>query len=150
LLLAAMMKINCYPKTLTNAHLFGLPVDFTAKSIVYLSTVQPQDIYGKIYHVLNPTNEVLFTDIIDNMRDCGVQLESVSLEEWRIKLKTISDRNNLFECIGEFLHENSFEGRCQLSAEQFYRAISPSDLPCLDSTYLMKWLTFILENIANQ
>jgi fatty acid CoA ligase FadD9 len=148
LLLAAMMKTNCYPQTLISARLFELPVDFTAKSIVYLSHIQP-DIYGQIYHVLNPTNEVLFTDIIDSMCRCGVQLESVSLDEWQIKLKTISDdQDNLFECIGEFLHGNSFKEKCQISAEQFYRSVSTLDLPCLDNTYLMKWFTFILEHIV--
>jgi thioester reductase-like protein len=147
LLFTAMMKINYYPETLANARLYGLPVDFTAESIVYLSRVQP-DIYGKIYHVLNPNNQVLFTDIIDSMCCCGVQLKCVSLEEWRIKLKVICDRDSPFEFIEEFFHENSFNERCQISAEHFYTSISALNLPSLNDIYLMKWLTFILENIA--
>jgi hypothetical protein len=63
-------------------------------------------------------------------------------------LKTINDQENPFECIGEFLHENSFEENCQISAEQFYRSVSTLNPPCLDNTYLMKWLTFILEHIV--
>jgi thioester reductase-like protein len=149
LLFATMMKTSCYPQTLVNARLYGLPVDFTAKSIVYLSRVQP-DLYGKIYHVLNPKNELLFTDIINSIGRCGVQLESVSLEKWRIKLKTISDRGGPFESIGEFLHENSFGARYQISAEQFYNSISALDFPCYDNVYSMKWLTFIFENIVCQ
>jgi thioester reductase-like protein len=149
LLFAAMMKINCYPETLVNAHFYGLPANFTAKSIVYLSNFQ-SDGYGKIYHVLNLNNEVLFTDIIDGMRRCGVQLESVSLEKWRTKLKTISDRNSALESIGEFVHENSFDEGCQISAEQFYNSISSLDLPYFDTMYLIKWLTFILDNIVRQ
>jgi thioester reductase-like protein len=147
LLFATMMKINCYPETLANARFYGLPVNFTAKSIVYLSNVQP-DGYGKIYHVLNSNSEVLFTSIIDGMCRCDIQLESVSLEKWRIKLKTITDRDGPFESIGEFLHENSFDEQCQIFAEQFYNSISVLDLPCFDNMYLIKWLTFILENIV--
>jgi fatty acid CoA ligase FadD9 len=149
LLFAAMMKINCYPETLANGRLYGLPVNFTAKSIVYLSNIQP-DGYGKIYHVLNSTSEVSFTGIIDAMCHCGVQLESVSLEKWRIKVKTISDRDGPFESIGEFLHDSSFDKQCQISTEQFYNSISALDFPCFDNMYLIKWLTFILENIVRR
>ncbi|CAF2520530.1 unnamed protein product [Rotaria sp. Silwood2] len=148
-LFAAMMKLNCYPKTIVNARLHELPVNFTAKSIVYLSGIQP-DVYGKIFHVLNPNSEVLFEDIIDGICRCGVQLESVSLEEWRIKLKTISNENSSFECVGEFLSENLFKEICQISAEQFCNSISNLDLPPLDNLYLIKWLKFILDNIVRQ
>jgi fatty acid CoA ligase FadD9 len=150
LLIAAMMKINCYPETILNARLYELPVNFTAKSIVYSSSFQP-DVYGKIYHVLNSYNEILFINIINGMCRCGgVQLESVSLEEWRIKLKTIDDRDSLFQSVGEFLHGNSFEKRCEISAEKFYQSISSLDLPLLNNVYLIKWLTFILNNIIHQ
>ncbi|CAF1436026.1 unnamed protein product, partial [Rotaria sordida] len=81
-LFVAMMKLNSYPETMVHARLHGLPVDFTAKSIVYLSRIQ-LDADGKIYHVINPNSEVLFEDIIDNIYNCGVQLKSISLEEWR-------------------------------------------------------------------
>ncbi|CAF0929262.1 unnamed protein product [Rotaria sordida] len=108
-LFAAMMKLNSYPETIVNAHLHGLPVDFTAKSIVYLSSIQP-DVYGKIYHIINPNHAVQFRDIIDCICHCDVQLESVSLEEWRIKLKTISYEDSPFESVGSFEDEfnNSF------------------------------------------
>lgn len=147
LLFAAIMKISCYPETLVNAHLYGLPVDFTAKSIVYLSKTQP-DRYGKIYHVLNSNSEVPFMDIIDNMHHCNVQLKSIPLEEWQMKLKTINDQSSPLASIGEFVGENSFDERCQISAEQFYNSISALDLPSIDNIYVMKWLTFILENIV--
>ena len=86
LLLAAIIKIGCYPNTEITARLNGLPANFTAKSIVYLSKAQP-DLYGKIYHVLNPNSNVPFKYIIDGIDRCGIQLEEVSLKEWRIKLR---------------------------------------------------------------
>jgi fatty acid CoA ligase FadD9 len=147
LLIAAMMKTNCYPKTILNARVYELPVNFTAKSIVYLSSFQP-DMYGKIYHVINPNKEILFEHIIDGMSRCDIQLNSVSLDEWRNKLKTISDRESLFQSVGDFLHGNSFEESCGISAEQFYHSISALDLPSLNDMYLIKWLTFILNNIV--
>ena len=104
LLFAAMMKMNCYPESAIHAHLNGLPVDFTAKSIVYLSNVQT-DVYGKIYHVINPNNEIRFEDIIDGMRSCGIELKSVSHDEWKMKLKTINDQNSALESVGEFFSD---------------------------------------------
>ncbi|CAF1239198.1 unnamed protein product [Rotaria sp. Silwood1] len=148
-LFAAMMKLNCYPETIAHARLHELPVNFTAKSIVYLSKIQP-DVYGKIFHVLHPNSEMLFEDIIDGCCRCGVQLQSVSLEEWRIKLKTISNEDSSFEPVGEFLNENLFKESCQISAEQFCHSISALDLPFLDNLYLMKWMKFILDNIVCQ
>jgi len=146
LLLAAIMKMGCYPETEVNTHLNGLPVDFTAKSIVHLSSIQP-DVYGKIYHVLNPASKVSFEDIIDGTRHCGVQLTNVSLEGWRIKLKTITDQDSPFETVGEFLLDGAFNEGCTVSAEQFCSAVSSLNFPALVKDYVFKWLNFILHNI---
>ncbi|CAF1549774.1 unnamed protein product, partial [Rotaria sp. Silwood1] len=101
LLIAGIMKMNCYPKSLIQSNLNGLPVDFTAKCIVYLSNLQ-SNIYGNIYHVINRNNEIKFVDIIDGMHNCGIELESVSNDEWKIKMKTINHRDNLLESVLEF------------------------------------------------
>ena len=146
LLLAAIMKIGCYPETKVNTDLNGLPVNFTAKSIVYLSKIQ-SDVYGKIYHVLNSDSVVIFKDIIDGICRCGVQLESVSLDEWQIKLKTISGQDSPFESIGEFLSNNAFNEGCTASAKEFYAAVSSLNFPSLDKDYAFKWLNFIRHNI---
>ncbi|CAF1144470.1 unnamed protein product [Rotaria magnacalcarata] len=148
-LFVAMMKLNSYPETIVDARLHALPVDFTAKSIVYLSGIQPA-IDGKIYHVRNSNSEVLFKDIIDGIRNCGVQLKSVSLEEWRSKLKTINDGERPFSSVGEFLNENLFKENCPISTEQFCNSISALTFPFLNDVYLMKWFNFILENITCQ
>ncbi|CAF2930450.1 unnamed protein product [Rotaria sp. Silwood2] len=148
-LFVAMMKINSCPTNIIHARFHGLAVDFTAKSIVYLSRIQPS-IDGKIYHVLNPNSEVLFEDIIDCMCKCDVQLKNVSLEEWRSKLKKINDIDDPFTFIGEFLNENLFKENRKIFAEQFCHSISPLTFPCLNDVYLMKWFKFILDNIAHQ
>ncbi|CAF0715743.1 unnamed protein product [Adineta steineri] len=111
--------------------------------------MQP-DVYGKIYHVLNPNNSILFADIINCMCRCAIPLESVSLEKWHNKLMTLNDRDTLIGSIGEFLHENSFEETNRISAEQYCTSISSWNLPSFNNMYLMKWLSFISDNIVHQ
>jgi hypothetical protein len=139
--------MGCCPETEVNSYLNGLPADFTAKSIVYLSKIQPH-VYGKIYHVLNPASQVSFEDIIDGLRRCNVQLEIVSYEEWRVRLKTITDRDSPFETVGEFLLDGAFNERSTVSATKFCNAISSLKFPSLDKDYVFKWLNFILHNIV--
>jgi fatty acid CoA ligase FadD9 len=147
LFLAALIKLGCYPEMNVSTHLHGLPVNFTAKSIVYLSSIQT-DVNGKIYHVLDPNNRVPFEYVINCMQCCGVQFEKVSYEEWQEKLKTITDRNSPFESVGEFLLESAFNEGFALSAKHFCNAISSLNSPSLDKDYVFRWLNFILRNIA--
>ncbi|UJR17068.1 hypothetical protein I4U23_003965 [Adineta vaga] len=88
----AMMKSKSYPETMVHINFHGLPVDFSTKSIVYLSQIQ-SEISGNIYHFQNPNSGVQFDDIIDGMRRCDIHLQSISLEEWRKKLKATDDGN---------------------------------------------------------
>ncbi|CAF2510133.1 unnamed protein product [Rotaria sp. Silwood2] len=147
LLVAAIIKISCYRETEINTHFNGLPVDFTAKSIVYLSSIQPE-VYGNVYHVLNLDSEVPFKCIIDDIRRCGIQLNNVSDEEWQVKLKTITDRDGLFESVEGFLLENTSNKGCILSASNFKNAISSLNFLSLDKDYVFKWLNFILHHIV--
>lgn len=149
LLLAAIMKLGCYPETAINTHLNSLPVDFTAKSIVYLSQIQPS-LYGKIYHVLNPESEVKFQDTIDSICRCGVQLEKISYERWQMKLKIITDRDSPFESAGEILLNSAFNEECTFSAKQFRNAISSLNFPLLDKDYVFKWVSFIFHNVIRK
>jgi myxalamid-type nonribosomal peptide synthetase MxaA len=149
LLFAAMMTIGCYPESAVNGHINGLPVNFTAKSIVYLSEVQP-DVYGKIYHVVNWSSEISFEEIIDGMRDCGIQLESASRDEWQMKVKTITDRNGRFESARKILLDISFRENYIVSAKHFSSAVDSLEFPSLDKDYVFKWLTFILDNIVRK
>ena len=147
LLFAAIMKIGCYPKTKAKMHFNGLPVDFTAKSIVYLSSIQ-SDIYEKVYHVVNPDNVIPFEDIIKSIFDCGLQLDEVTDEEWRIKLKTITNRGSHFESVGDFLIESAFNQTKIVSASHFSNTISSLNFSSLDKSYVFKWLNFIHNHIV--
>ncbi|CAF3830902.1 unnamed protein product [Rotaria sp. Silwood1] len=149
LLIAGIMKMNCYPKSLIQSNLNGLPVDFTAKCIVYLSNLQ-SNIYGNIYHVINRNNEIKFVDIIDGMHNCGIELESVSNDEWKIKMKTINHRDNLLESVLEFFSNSTVGEKSLVSADKFYNAICVLNFPCFDKDYISKWLTFIMHNIVRK
>ncbi|CAF2079598.1 unnamed protein product [Rotaria magnacalcarata] len=148
-LFTAIMKLSYYPETIVNARLRALPVNFTAKSIVYLSRIQ-YDVFQQIYHVLNPNSEILYKDIIDAICRCGIQLKSVSFEEWRIELKKLSHGDSPLESIAEFLNENIDKQNCTISAEQFCDSISKLEFPSFNNLYFMKWMNFILDNIASQ
>jgi fatty acid CoA ligase FadD9 len=147
LLFGGMMKMNCYPESAINLHFNGLSVDFTAKSIVYLSSVET-DVYGTIYHVLNPKNEIRFEDIIDGMRRCDIELKSVSNDEWKMKLKTANDQNRALESVAKFFSNNTFRERNVVSADQFCNGVCTLAWPSFDKNYVSKWLSFILHNIV--
>ena len=104
MLFDAMLKMSCYPKSAAYSQINGLPVDFAAKSIVHLSGMG-EDVYGKIYHVVDPVGEIKFQDIIDGMRRCGIEMKGVSDNEWKMKLKMTSGRHNDFESLEIILEE---------------------------------------------
>ncbi|UJR28959.1 hypothetical protein I4U23_010176 [Adineta vaga] len=132
LLFSAMMKTSSYPYTIINSRFQALPVDFTAKSIVYLSSLQP-DTNGKVYHILNPNTKIVFADIIESMYLCNIPLEHNSLEEWQIKLKTISDQNSQLEAAEGLLCSNSFNEFHNISARQYISDVSTAmEFPSLD------------------
>ncbi|CAF1247009.1 unnamed protein product [Rotaria sordida] len=147
LFLAAIIKMGCYRETEVNTYFNCLPVNFTAKSIVYLSSIQSH-VYGNIYHVLNPDSQLPFKDIINGICHCGIELNKVSDKEWGIKLKTITDQNGPFEFVEEFLLENTFNKGCIFSAKHFKSAVSSLNFPSLDKDYVCKWLNFILHHIV--
>jgi len=143
------MKMSCYPESAIDFHLNGLPVDFTAKSIVYLSRVKT-DVYGNIYHVMNPNIKVGFEDIIDGMRWCGIELESVSNDEWKMKLNTMNDQHSSLKSIGKFFSDSAFRERSIISADRFCNAVSTLNCPSFDKDYISKCLSFILYNIVRK
>ncbi|CAF4013379.1 unnamed protein product, partial [Adineta steineri] len=86
LLMAAIMKIGCYPLLAMKSTFDGLPVDFCAKSIVYLSQKQPS-VYGNVYHVANPYGRIPFEDIVKGMVKCGVETRGIAFDQWQNKMK---------------------------------------------------------------
>jgi len=107
-------------------------------------------VYGNIYHVLNPKNEIQFENIIDGMRQCGIELKSVSNDEWKMKLKTSNDQNSALESVGKFFSNNTFRERNIVSADQFWNAVNILAYPSFDEKYVSKWLTFILHKIVGK
>jgi thioester reductase-like protein len=149
LLFDGMMKMSCYPESAIHKHLNGLPVDFTAKSIVYLSSIGA-DGYGKIYHVINPIDEIRFEDMIDGMCRCGIEMKSVSHEEWKMKLRTMSDQKNALESVSKFFVDNPFRETSLVSAGEFWNAVCTLSYPSFHKDYIFKWLNFILHNISEK
>ncbi|CAF1143253.1 unnamed protein product [Didymodactylos carnosus] len=149
LLFDAMMRMGCYPETALHGDVNGLPVDFTVKTIVNLSKVQP-DVYGNVYHVVNPNGEIGFEDVIQAMRSCGVEMKSVCGEEWRMKVKTIADENSRFESVREFLFDSAFRERRKVSSVEFSNAGCLSDFPSVDKVYMFRCVSFILDNIVHK
>ncbi|CAF4125299.1 unnamed protein product [Rotaria sordida] len=144
-----MMKMNCYPKSLTECHLNGLSVDFTAKTIVYLSNLK-SNVYGNIYHMINRNSEIKFVDIIDCIHNYGIELESVPYDEWKIKMKTTNDGDNSLGSILELFSNIIIGEKCLVSADGFYSAVGALSLPCFDKDYICKWLSFIMHNIVRK
>ena len=147
-LVTSMIKLRCYPENEIHSHFNGLPVDFTSKTIVYLSRIQ-SDTNGKIYHILNPTSNIAFKDIVDVITHCEIPLANVSLEEWQQKLKIEAKNNSSFETVIDFLINGSFNDECSVSAREFCNAVSSMTFPNLDQSFVRRWIEFIFNHIIH-
>ena len=147
-LVTSMIKLRCYPENEIHSHFNGLPVDFTSKTIVYLSRIQ-SDTNGKIYHILNPTSNIAFKDIVDAIGHCRSPLANVSLEEWQQKLKIEAKSNSSFETVIDFLINGSFNDEYSISAREFCKAISSMTFPNLDQFFVRRSIEFIFNHIIH-
>ncbi|CAF3673622.1 unnamed protein product, partial [Adineta steineri] len=141
LLFDEIMKIHSYPQSMISYHFDGLPVDFTAKIIVHLSSNQDNK-YGNIYHLINKNCEIKCEEIIDGMKKCGIEIEGIDDNEWKMKMKTIEN--------GELFIENLSGERNGESNEKMNTDVCGIECPSLDKEYIMKWLGFILNNISKR
>ncbi|CAF4384758.1 unnamed protein product, partial [Adineta steineri] len=89
LLISTIMKIGYYPATLVNMTLKELPVDYAVQDIISFDRIQSND-DKRIYHVTNENNGISFQKIIETIRNIGIQIESISYDEWRNKLLSVS------------------------------------------------------------
>ncbi|CAF3354563.1 unnamed protein product [Rotaria socialis] len=149
LLLAGIMKNNSYPESIHQSHLNGLPVDFTAKSIVYLSNLQLH-VHGNIYHVMNRNSNIKFVDIIDGICKYGMELESVAYDVWKMKMESIDNLHNPLETVVKYFSQSNSTKRNTIATDRFFSAICELDVPSLDENYIFKWLNFIMKHIIRK
>ncbi|CAF4775110.1 unnamed protein product, partial [Rotaria sp. Silwood2] len=90
-----------------------------------------------------------FEDIVKCICKCGIKIESISDDEWKNQLMLQSKQNDFIKSIGEFFLYNSFKQANSNAQEN--ESIKNSHLNFLsgDNYYIMKWLTFILNNIIH-
>ncbi|CAF1281170.1 unnamed protein product [Rotaria sordida] len=100
--------------------------------------------------MINRNSKIKFIDIIDGMHTCGIELESVSYNEWKMKMKRFNDQKNPLESVSEFFSKSAFSERSLISADQFYGAVCALDFPSFDKDYICKWLSFIMHNIVRK
>ncbi|CAF2389626.1 unnamed protein product [Rotaria sp. Silwood2] len=146
LLLAGIMKTGCYPTAAFHIKLNGVPANLAAQSVVSLSRIEP-NIYGKTYHVIQSNEGIPFQNIIETIQNCGITLASVSYDEWKVKLISQSTTKRPFESILEFFTNNPFERMS--SPKPSSNNIPQLTFPSIDDVYIMRWLTFILNNIVH-
>ena len=144
LIIAAMMKMKCYPKESTKVTVTGIPANIAARNIVHLSQDKTNP-YGSIHEIINKENVLSFGNVFESMRSCGLQMECVTYNEWRSRLlnETISDSS--LKSTGIFLSENFFD---KLSLDAVNNKQAQLSSSCLHNDYIIRWLTFILKNIV--
>ena len=142
LLFNALMKMNCYPESVKNGHMTGLPVDFTAKSIVHISRMGI-NVYGKIYHVINSSGKIGFEKVIHTMRKCGYEMRDITNDDWKNKVETMNDQYSNFRCLEDFFFQHAFHQSDMASNEQFQDAIRTLDVPLMNENYILKWVQVI-------
>jgi hypothetical protein len=84
------------------------------------------------------------------MRSCGFELKSVSYDEWKLIMKTINDEKSALQSITEFFSESALKQKDIVSAKQFCSAICSLDSPSFDKDYVLRWLSFISNNIIHK
>ncbi|CAF0978335.1 unnamed protein product [Adineta steineri] len=147
LLLAAIMKIGCYPTTSTDIRLNGLPVNLAVQTIVSLSRNQ-SNLNGKIYHIIPSDEGISFQNIIETIQHCNVTVDNVSYDQWKIQLMKQSTKKHSFESIGELFSNNPFEQITSIKSATDH--VFQLTFASIDQVYIMKWLKFILNNIVYQ
>ncbi|CAF4158741.1 unnamed protein product [Rotaria sp. Silwood2] len=148
LFISTIMKIGYYPLKIVKTKLNQLPVDLAAQAIISSDKIQ-SDTYGNIYYIVNKNEEIPFEDIVKCICKCGIKIESISDDEWKNQLMLQSKQNDFIKSIGEFFLYNSFKQANSNAQEN--ESIKNSHLNFLsgDNYYIMKWLTFILNNIIH-
>ena len=146
LLFGGMMKMKCYPESIRDLYLYGLPVDFAVKSIVNMRLSEEN---GRIYHVLNTTKKIIFEDVLKSMSMCGIEMNSVTNDEWKMKLKTFSEQNSTLQSIEIFFSNLRFKHENTTSADQYWSAVGTLDCPLMNSEYICKWLNFLSQISIN-
>ncbi|UJR20181.1 hypothetical protein I4U23_023313 [Adineta vaga] len=135
LLVSTIMKMGCYPETLVKRKLKELPVDIAVQNILSLDHIR-SDNYGKIYHVGNINNEILFYNVIETILSCGIKLDKISDDEWLMKLISTSNQNDSMEIMREIFVHYIFTQKDTVSFQSSFRH---SDIE--------KWILFIQNNI---
>jgi fatty acid CoA ligase FadD9 len=143
LFVATVMKIGFYPETIINSKLNELSVNIAVQNIISLQSNN----YEKIYHIVNENSGISFQNVLDGIRSCDIQIESIAYDEWRAKLMSESKQNDLFKSVEEFFIDYPLKQRSTLSVEQHSNEASQLTFSLLNNDYIMKWLLFILNNI---
>jgi hypothetical protein len=98
---------------------------------------------------VNADSGILFQNVLDGIRRCDIQIESISYDEWRAKLMSESKQNNLFKSVEEFFLHYSFKQKSTLCIEQHSNEASLFTFSPFDNGYIMKWLLFILNHVIS-
>jgi hypothetical protein len=96
---------------------------------------------------MNENGGISFQNVLEGIRNCDIQLESISYDKWRDKLMSESKQNGLLKSAEEFFINSPFKQRSTLSVEQYSNEVSQLSFSPLNNDYIIKWLLFILNNI---
>lgn len=83
-------KLHMMPD-LKDAVIDWLPVDYASSCIVDImlktsATYTPEDLVGRVFHIVNP-NRVSWSHVLKAMHGCGMDFQTVELEEWIMTLQ---------------------------------------------------------------
>jgi fatty acid CoA ligase FadD9 len=148
IIVAASLKVGCYPKEVLDTKLNTLPIDFAVESIVRMSLSQ-LDVYSSVYHVVHPYGGLPFQNVVWSACDRGIKMDGIPFEQWRGRLMQETLHGRSLESLDEPLVGSLFVKTSVLSSEQFYGLVSLQNIPDMDHNYISKWLTFILQNIIH-
>ena len=126
LFVTTLLRLGCYPATTVHGQFTALPVDVAVQRIIAQSNTK-----RGIHHIANDTGGIAFDDVLDGIRSCGRDVQSIPPEEWQAKL--------MCEPAREILAYHLFKFRSIAGS-----ASSRSSLP---ENYVKKWLLFIINHL---
>ncbi|CEI92072.1 hypothetical protein RMCBS344292_06345 [Rhizopus microsporus] len=126
-----------------NTNIDWIPVDYAATAMVDImlrTSCLPSRLDDSIYHIVNPRN-IKWSDILENMRSCGMKFETVEPAEW-IETLSKDDTNPAYRLMS--FYEDMFKSGLRMPLWETTKTCQTTPVlgksPVLDAELFNKYL----------
>jgi amino acid adenylation domain-containing protein/thioester reductase-like protein len=119
-----------------------LPVDFVSKAIIKISLFTPEE--SNTYHIDHPTG-IMWVDLVSWLNDYGYKIKVISMNEWKKKLRTITQDNALYPFLPYYLSlpDDYYSPRVRTNKATAALKLAGLDYPVIDDRLLNLYFDFL-------